>query len=298
MGLNRELVDTIKEHFAKKATDELRDILLVTDPDRWSEEAFVAAREVLADRDAGRAKAPRVPEKEQPPPSLDEHLDSLFSLATHASAAMIGGVVFHPGSGDFPVSFGSNVAWLAVETTDIAAVASVLNLRQLREAKWADGIVAAYRSAVFVTPPLDRWTLAVGTPLLPREKIEAVVKPLVEELSRQFQDAQYFCTHQPTESHAWARAQNGQLVRGYGWFGRQCVWNEGPETEQERSLRFRFTAAPSEPDRGAGPSVPNEICVFRLASLWSINPKTLEAQSAKPALGLLGDRPRKQYKPK
>ena len=122
--------------------------------------------------------------------------------------------------------------------------------------------------------------------------MDVAVKPLVEELSRHFQEAQYFCTHRPTELHAWAHARNGHLVRGYGWRGQRSRWNEGPETAQERSLRFRFTADPSEPDRGAGPNAPNEVCVFWLASLWSINPKTLEDQSAAPAMGLLGEIPR------
>jgi hypothetical protein len=296
MALNRGLIDTIKKNFAKKATEELHDIVLVHDLDRWSEEAFVAAREILTDREAGRAKAPRVPEKEQPPPSIDEHLDSLFSLATFGAAAMIGGVVYLPGSGDYPIAFGSNVAWFAVETKDTAAVASILNLRQIREARWVDGIAAAHRSSVFVTPPLGDWTLAVGTSLLIAEKMDDVVKPLLEELSSHFQDAQYFCTRQGTELYAWARAQNGQLLRGYGWLGQRSLvlWNEGPETKQERTLRFRFTADSSEPDRGEGPLVPNEVCVFRLAALWSINPKTLEEQSAEPARGLLGDIPRRQ----
>jgi hypothetical protein len=183
-----------------------------------------------------------------------------------------------------------------VETKDTAAVAAALNLSQLQEARWADGVAAAHRSAVFVTPPLGNWTLAVGTVLLPPEQLDVAVKPLVEELSRHFRDAQYFCTRQGVELHGWVRAQNGHLMRGYGWLGQRSrvLWNEGPETAQERTLRFRFTAEPSEPDRGPGPNAPNEVCVFRLASLWSINPKTLEGQSAPPAKGLLGDIPRKQ----
>lgn len=291
MALNRTLVDSIKENFTKKSTDELRDILLVNDLDRWSEEAFVAAREILADREAGRAKAPRVPEKEQLPPSMDEQMDSLFSLLTYA-----GPVVFHPGSGDYPIAFGSNVAWLAVATTDTAAVATALNLRQVQAVRWMDGIAAAHRTSVFVTPPLYDWTLVVGTAIQSPEQMDIAVKPLVEEMSQHFEDAQYFCTRQGVELHGWARAQNGKLLRGYGWLGERSrvLWNEGPETAEERTLRFRFTADPSAPDRGSGPNAPNEMCVFRLAALWSINPKTLEEQSAPPARGLLGEIPRKQ----
>ena len=296
MALNRSLINSIKEHFAKKATDELCEIVLVNDLDRWSEEAFAAAREVLAEREAGRAQAPRVPEEETPPPSADERLSYLFSLAAYMVSPVVGAIAFRPGGGDSPVSFGSNVAWLAARTTDTATVAASLDLRRVREARWAAGIAAAHRSGVFVTPPLGGWTLAVGTALLPPARMEVVVKPLVEGLSRRFGDAQYFCAHRPTETHAWARARDGQLLRGYGWFGLRsgAVWNEGAETEQERALHFRFTAGPSEPPRGVGPPSPNEVCVTRLAAMWSVNPKTISEDFREPAKGLLGDIPRQQ----
>ena len=301
MGLNRQLVDTVKYHFTKKSTADLEEIVRIKDRDQWSDEAFVAAEEVLGERSAGRAKEPRVPVKDSPPPSIGESLRERLPVLGLAMGGLFGGLIGRALSAEGPVKngpvpFGSNIAWLAVETQDTAAVAAVLALQSIREATWADGIAAAHRSAVFVTPPLGKWTLVVGTALLPHEQMDVAVKPLVEELSRHFPDAQYFCTQQGVELHGWARAESGRLLRGYGWLGQRSrmLWNEGTETEQERALRFRFTAGPSEPDRGAGPNAPNEICVFRLASLWSIDPKALEEQSAGPAKGLLGDMPPKQ----
>ncbi len=298
MGLNRQLVDTVKHHFAKKSTADLEEIVRLKDRDQWSDESFVAAEEVLVERVSGRARAPRVPVKDTPPPSAGENLRELLPVLGFAVGGLLGGLIGRALSAEGPVTngpvpFGSNIAWLSVETKETAAVAAVLGLQNIRDATWADGIAAAHRSSVFVTPPLGNWTLVVGAALLPHEQMDVAVKPLVEELSRHFPDAQYFCTHQGMELHGWARAQSGHLLRGYGWLGQRSRWNEGPETAQERSLKFRFTADSSEPDRGAGPNAPNEICVFRLASLWSIDPKTLEEQSAAPARGLLGDIPRR-----
>ncbi|MCI0705759.1 MAG: hypothetical protein L0241_32260 [Planctomycetia bacterium] len=195
--------------------------------------------------------------------------------------------------GDKPVTFGSNVAWLAVETTDTQRVATTLGLRRLREATWKEGVDAAYRSSVFVTPPLGDWTLAVGTPLLPPEGIEAFVKPLLEQLSREFRDAQYFCTHREAELHVWARAKKGKLLRGYGWLGepRRILWNEGPQTKDERNLGIRFTDGRTEPvetEPAEGLTNPDEGCVMQLALLWSIDPTSLDEHFQEPVMGLLG----------
>jgi len=65
------------------------------------------------------------------------------------------------------VPFGPRTAWLALDTTDTEAVATALGLREVQAATWAEGIDAASRASVFVTPPLGDWTLAVGVVLFP-----------------------------------------------------------------------------------------------------------------------------------
>src|SRR5262249_58268278 len=131
--------------------------------------------------------------------------------------------------------------------TDTEAVATALGLREARAATWAEGIEAAQQSSLFITPPLADWTLAVSTALFPPDRVEAFVKPLLERLSRQFRDAQYFCTHRVPELHIWARARRGELVRGYGWLGEKglTLWDEGAETQEERDLDIRFFDARS-----------------------------------------------------
>jgi hypothetical protein len=202
-------------------------------------------------------------------------------------------------AGDQPVAFGSDVAWLAVETRDTVAVASALGLYGLREATWGEGIAAAHRLAeVFVTPPLGDWTLAVGAALFPSEQIEAFVKPLLGQLTRRFHEVQYFCTHRRVELYAWARVQKGRPLRGYGWLGRHslALWNEGTPSQEERDLGFRFaerTPAPRDTDNAETPEIPDESCVLQLASLWSVDPTTLDEHFQEPAPGLVGDVVRK-----
>src|SRR6266436_1215652 len=68
MSHDRHLMDTIKTHFARKSSAQLKEIMHANDHERWSPEAIVAAGEVLQERLAGRAQEPEVPEEEPLPP--------------------------------------------------------------------------------------------------------------------------------------------------------------------------------------------------------------------------------------
>ena len=197
---------------------------------------------------------------------------------------------------DQPASFGYKVAWLAMGTSDTERVARALRLQRSRAATWAEGVTAAYKSSIFVTPPLAGWTMAVSFSLCPPDKPEGFVKPLIEELSDLFGDAQYFCTHRVVEMHVWARALKGRLIRGYGWIGEKglTLWDEGVQTKEERDLGFRFFDERS-PDVELGDywarkdlTFPDESCVMQLAGLWSIDPISLEDRFKEPGLGILG----------
>lgn len=299
MGLSRPLIESIKKKFAQKVTPELQEIVRLRDLNRWSEEAIVAAQELLEARAAKKAQEPRVPEKE-PPPAAEGGGGVLFSILEFAAGSVLGGFLdlLPDGSRSAPrpVSFGSNLAWVAVETTDPLAVAVALCLQRQRQAFWEEGTDAAYKSKVFVTPPLGDWTLAASTALFPPEGVETFVKPLLEELSRHFRDAQYFCTHKDACVHGWARAQKGKLRRGYAWHGgrNSVLWNEGPQTKHEFNLGFRFTDGPTTPpfvQHPDDPTAADESCVMQLAALWSVDPSNLDENLWEPVFGLIGEIP-------
>jgi hypothetical protein len=199
----------------------------------------------------------------------------------------------HP---DLPVPFGPRMAWLALDTGDTEAVAAALGLRGAKGASWADGIEAAHKGGLFVTPPLADWTLVAGTPLFPPERADAFVRLLLEGLSRQFQEAQYFCSHRDAGLHIYGRARKGHMVRGYGWYGQKgaVVWEEGRLTNEERDLGFNFfdgrPEAVAQAQHGNA-SFLDEEAVMQLAALWSIDPTTLDASFREPVAGLLGKAP-------
>jgi hypothetical protein len=305
MSHDRRLIDTIKQHFARKTSAQLQEVVQANDPERWSAEAMAAAQEVLLDRAAGRSEEPLVGEEDPPPPTRHDLDRIALIVGANVFTLPMGILVFpkisarapadDPIARDQPIPFGSKIAWLAVATTETAEVAAALDLQGSQEATWAEGIAAAYRSSVFVTPPLGEWTLAVSTALFlfPRNDAEAFVKPILEELSRRFGEAQFFCTHRDLELYIWARAQEGRLIRGYGWLGENGVtlWDEGAPTKDELDLGFRFEpgrppTVPAEPNEPPAPL--DESCVQQLACLWSIDPSALDEQLKEPVQGLLG----------
>lgn len=299
MGLERDLIDTIKMHFARKSSAQLQEIVQADNQERWSLEAQAAANEVLQDRRIGRAQEPQVAEEERQPlpsPSIPYSLGFLvgFLPIFALNGLRFGSEFTQEGDNpDVPVPFGPKMAWLALETTDTEAVAAALDVRETRTATWAEGIEAACQTSVFVTPPLGDWTLAVSTILFPPERPATFVKPLLEQLSRPFGDAQYFCTHRDVELHVWARARKGRLIRGYGWLGekRLILWDEGTPTKEEYFLGLRFLdghSAVVEPAQTRDAPLPNEAGVMQLASFWSFDPTTLDSSFKEPVMGLVG----------
>ena len=300
MSHERDLVETIKRNFARRSTTQLQEIAGENDRERWSAEATVAAGEVLRDRRAGIAEEPQSPEIDEPPEysCVPEHIALGVLFGLFSGLVVIPYTRRETDPPDFPMPFGRNMAWLAMETTDTGAVASALGLTGAKLSEWGEGIEAAHSGSVFVTPPLGEWTLAVGTPLFHGvEVMDAVVRPLLERLSRQFGDVQYFCNHAELGLLVWARAVRGRLVRGYGWLGTQSrtIWEAGSPTPEESDLGFRRGAGQPpmiDPGDRTGPVPFTDESLFQLACRWSIDPTTLDESFLEPVSGLLGKLPR------
>ncbi len=296
MSHDLRLIDAIKANFARKSVAQLREIAGETDRDRWSPDAVAAANEVLQDRLAGRALEPDAPEADEEP---SEFIYEPDAVELGVLAGLLMGVVIVPyrrrvEAPDLPVPFGRKMAWLSLATTDTAAVAAALPLRDATEATWGDGVEAAHAGAVYVTPPVGEWTLVAGTPLFQTpETAEGIVRPLLERLSRQFGEVQYFCHHDGVGLSVWARALEGRLLRGYGWLGARnlTLWEAGTATDEEAALGFRFDPGqPPQVEEGeTGDLAPfPEDGVLQLAHLWSIDPTSLDEYLKEPGSGLLG----------
>jgi hypothetical protein len=178
---------------------------------------------------------------------------------------------------DWPIPFGYKCAWYAIRSDDPKAVAGELNLRGQKASSWQKGIEQAYDGSIFVSPSVQGWVFAVGRSLFPGNSISNAISSPLQKLSRTFGTACFFATHRVVETHIWAKAVNGRIVRAYGYSGEsdEILWQEGEPTEEEAALVEPF---------------PDEETVMDMARRWSLSPTDLPLPASQPGLGIVGNR--------
>ena len=205
---------------------------------------------------------------------------------------------------DLPKAFGPDMAWLAVRSSDTIAVLAALEIDDLNPANWSSGIGAIYDPVlsdtyVFVTPPVDGWTLVAGVPLpLPAGKAFVdKLKPLLDRLAGTFPQVQFFAAYPAADFFGWATIENQRWVRAFAASEESVVWNQGRLTPAEKSLGLKlFEVRGIKGRKGdvGGPLVlhPTEEQVLSLAAAWGINPSHLPGlQGASPATGFIAKAP-------
>jgi hypothetical protein len=200
---------------------------------------------------------------------------------------------------DSAVGFGYKCMWFAVKTDNKNMLAEILKLKNISDCNWQVGIDMAYKGSVFITPPIDGWTLACGWGLPHGDSKEGIdeVKNILKTLSKEFGEAQFFCTHRVTEYHCWIKATNGQVDRVYSYLGEsgKNVAIEGQPTEFERTLNLANTFSDESKDdkyfEREDIVWADEELLMKVAEHWSIDPSKLdERKDISPSLGLLGQR--------
>lgn len=149
---------------------------------------------------------------------------------------------------DEPEPFGFKVSWLALKTSDPAAVLDALELREATPTNWESGLAAMYASKrneawLFISPPVGGWVLAVSNSL-PYPTVEThhdigrKFDALFARLMKRFDDVQFFGSHRMVDFVAWARALNGKPVRSFAYAGGAggVLANFGEQTPEEAKL--------------------------------------------------------------
>jgi hypothetical protein len=193
-----------------------------------------------------------------------------------------------------PVPFGYKTAWFAIHSTDMHAVAAALHLEDPQPAGWQYGIWHSIETedyAIFVTPSVNGWILAVGVPILYEADDHATERLIA--LSRQFGEAQFFASMRITSSTIWARARNGKLLRRfYDCDGRHEETGEQSDEEKGLGLRYFDASSPEAQDpefwKRKDLVYPDERHVLQIAGAWGVDPSKLDQMGLAPAAGLLG----------
>jgi predicted MPP superfamily phosphohydrolase len=199
---------------------------------------------------------------------------------------------------DNPVDFGYKIVWIAIKTNNKQRIAEILNLKDTKPSNWKSGIENAYENSVYITPQIGKWTLAVGMKLVTgdtKESIEELEK-ILNKLSLEFGEAQFFGTHRVVEYHNWMKSVNGKTERIYSYIGEsgENIKVFGNPTEIEKGLNlFNSFSKEAEDDNyweREDLIFADEELVMKIAENWSVNPtKLTERKDIKQELGLLSE---------
>ena len=194
------------------------------------------------------------------------------------------------------MGFGYKTSWIAVRGRTPEEVADALCLTARRPMGYAEGTGAAYKSGIYVAPPVQGWILAHGRDVgrTVREDSAEMIEWL-SDLSRTLGTVQFFGTHRVTDWHEWVWAEHGSMVRAYATADGQVTLFAGDVTEAERAVGVGLRD--NEPGMESWEedeqweswyeSIPREQHVMRIAGLWSVDPTSFD-DSEVSGLGIYG----------
>lgn len=200
------------------------------------------------------------------------HLRRLRRMS-HAKSGNGSGASGRRRSFPFPIP----TRWMAVRSSNTALVRELLGVAEAGSVPWSEALSRARESVVFVSGPVDGWTLVVGGRLIdPAQDVDALYR-LLNHLSRELGEVHFYSADRVLNFHTWARMDDGQVTRAYSWSG-ETQWNEGRPTLEERllGLRCRAYCEETEPPRFGEviPEASNTERVVLLARRWSVDPVT------------------------
>jgi hypothetical protein len=108
---------------------------------------------------------------------------------------------------------------------------------------------------------------------------------LYKQISLEFGEAQFFCTHRVIEYQCWMKASNGIILRVYSYLGEsgKNIEIEGEPTEVEQPLNLVNTLSSHAEGENyferEDLTWPDEDLVMKIAGNWSIDPTQLDKRA-------------------
>lgn len=115
------------------------------------------------------------------------------------------------------------------------------------------------------------------------------VTELLNQLSSEFGDVNFFANHRVSDFYAWAKSENGKLTRGFAIAdGYEPFWNVGDKSGLEEKFVYPFEKSDEPEDLNQ--DIIDEDMVMRIAGDWSVNPTELDKISGlKNKKGYIGE---------
>ncbi|HTH49610.1 MAG TPA: hypothetical protein VMB21_19000 [Candidatus Limnocylindria bacterium] len=174
-----------------------------------------------------------------------------------------------------PVPFPMPSRWIAIRTTNTTMVRETLGVANRPLLPWADALAHGRVREMFVSLPVDGWTLVIGAGVPdPAQDVDAAYRFLTR-VSLALGELHFYSADRVLNFHTWARLDDGRVTRAYGWAG-ETLWNEGRMTLEEKLLGLRCRDYAEEPEPMHYGDIPPELHnterVILLARRWSIDP--------------------------
>ncbi len=164
--------------------------------------------------------------------------------------------------------------WILVRTSNTPHLRQVLGLANEPPVGWSEALVRSRERGVFVSAPVDGWSLLIGGGLPDPATDPDPAFRFLMGLSGEFGDVQAFGLDRVLNFHSWARLRDGAVVRAYAWSG-ETVWNQGRMTLDERLLGlccWDYGVQPEAPGYGeVAPVLTNTERVPLLARRWGLD---------------------------
>lgn len=190
-----------------------------------------------------------------------------------------------------PIEFGYESKWIAVKTVDTEKLLNVLNLEKMEKANWVEGTIKGNQGYVFVLPPIEGWILISGwdipTPYS-SDGLEAS-KKLLNQLSKNFGEAQVFGTQRAGNAALWMKSVNGVVERLYCLAYETSNIEGKPTPVEEPWTLFDSNSPEADTDEYWESALsPDPETVLEVAASWSINPMNLIKYSGVGEYGYIG----------
>lgn len=181
--------------------------------------------------------------------------------------------------------------WLVVRGSSVPAVAKALQLHNASPCSWGEGMVNAEEHGLFIAPPVKGWILVVGQAVPdPADDVDECFR-FISKLSAVFGQVQFFSANRALNHHAWAKANDGRIVRAYAWAG-ETLWNQGKATSVEAELEMRCYDYGETIESAAisitGSPASNTEKIGVLAARWSFDPMAVDPTTLPAEEGLAG----------
>jgi len=179
--------------------------------------------------------------------------------------------------------------WLAIHSTDAAAVQAVLGPAYPKLCPRAGGLPGGRE--LHIGPPLNNWIIVTGPGIPhPGSDVDRCFLFLTQ-LSRALGHVQFFMADPILLHHAWARVDNGVVTRAYAWAD-GTVWNQGAKTIAEIELNMKCFSYGE--DTGMAGAILKENAAANvekipsLSARWNFDPSVAGGNLQNPAGGGTG----------